>query len=104
MEGLIPYLYKAIVQHKEDHHHSATDSWLCGSSSPSAPYVRLCSGDSGRFQLVSSDNSHVNNNNTSIIKSGSSNQVIMPNEVRSPSQYLVPRHGHGINSQAILMH
>ena len=99
MEGLIPYLYKALVQHKDDHHnhHGTTnESWLRGSS-PSASYMRLSSGDSGRFQTVSSD----------MNISSSRNQVVRASETRlSPNQCLVSRHGINVHHdpQAILMH
>ncbi|KAE8692441.1 hypothetical protein F3Y22_tig00110833pilonHSYRG00062 [Hibiscus syriacus] len=50
MEGLIPFVYRAIVQYKngkEEHHVLA--SWF--NDSPSASYTRLPTGDSGRFQM-----------------------------------------------------
>ncbi|KAL9247122.1 hypothetical protein vseg_020587 [Gypsophila vaccaria] len=56
MEGLIPYLYKTIVQHKDRNQGGTIELWLNGSSSPSPSYVRLPSGDSGRFQPSSSTN------------------------------------------------
>ncbi|KAH1123354.1 hypothetical protein J1N35_006514 [Gossypium stocksii] len=49
MEGLIPFVYRAIIQYKngrQGHHVLAT--WF--SDSPSASYMRLPTGDSGRFQ------------------------------------------------------
>ncbi|XVE96927.1 hypothetical protein REPUB_Repub02eG0266200 [Reevesia pubescens] len=50
MEGLIPFVYRAIVEYKngrEDGHVLAT--WF--NDSPSASYMRLPTGDSGRFQI-----------------------------------------------------
>ncbi|KAJ0028547.1 uncharacterized protein LOC116114994 [Pistacia vera] len=46
MEGLIPFVYRAIMQYKNGNEGSF-GSWL--SESPSASYMRL-PGDSGRFQ------------------------------------------------------
>ncbi|KAL8261593.1 hypothetical protein R6Q59_025642 [Mikania micrantha] len=48
MEGLIPFVYRAIMQQK-----NAGGPSLFGSGfndSPSASYARLPTGDSGRFQ------------------------------------------------------
>ncbi|KAM2954495.1 hypothetical protein FF1_032766 [Malus domestica] len=50
MEGLIPFVYKAIVEYKNGRQgggHHVLNSWF--SDSPSASYIRL-PGDSGRFQ------------------------------------------------------
>uniref|UniRef100_A0A803ME26 Legume-specific protein n=1 Tax=Chenopodium quinoa TaxID=63459 RepID=A0A803ME26_CHEQI len=99
MEGLIPYLYKAIVQHKEAQH-GTTESWLYGSS-PSASYTRLSSGDSGRFQPVSD----VNVVSSSSSRTSSTSQVIISSETRSPSQCLTSRRGINVlDPRAILMH
>ncbi|KAJ8747092.1 hypothetical protein K2173_001710 [Erythroxylum novogranatense] len=46
MEGLIPFVYKAIMQYKNGNQ-SPLSSWLA--DSPSTSYMRL-PGDSGRFQ------------------------------------------------------
>lgn len=46
MEGLIPFVYKAIVQYKNG-------GLLLTDQSPSASYMRL-PGDSGRFQILQS--------------------------------------------------
>ncbi|KAF3775961.1 hypothetical protein EJ110_NYTH48379 [Nymphaea thermarum] len=49
MEGLIPFLYNAIVQSRTGNYGGALGaSWLA--ESPSASYMRL-PGDSGRFQI-----------------------------------------------------
>ncbi|KAI0509798.1 hypothetical protein KFK09_010394 [Dendrobium nobile] len=49
MEGLIPYICRAISGQRRN------DSWLSNSSSPSpsASYMRLPTGDSGRHQTPS---------------------------------------------------
>ncbi|KAH7867258.1 hypothetical protein Vadar_031004 [Vaccinium darrowii] len=47
MEGLIPFVYRAIVQYKSGNGQGLIDTWL--NESPSASYMRL-PGDSGRFQ------------------------------------------------------
>ncbi|GMH23066.1 hypothetical protein Nepgr_024909 [Nepenthes gracilis] len=47
MEGLIPFMYRAIVQYKNGGHDSV-GSWFDDSRSSS--YVRLSGGDSGRFR------------------------------------------------------
>ncbi|CAL9754328.1 unnamed protein product [Musa acuminata subsp. burmannicoides] len=52
MEGLIPFVYKAIVRYKNGGQVSNIGSLLFHDS-PSASYVRLPAGDSGRF--LSSD-------------------------------------------------
>lgn len=50
MEGLIPFVYKAIVEYKNGKQGSI-GSWIC--DSPSYSYMRL-PGDSGRLQFQSS--------------------------------------------------
>ncbi|KAF7845456.1 legume-specific protein [Senna tora] len=50
MEGLIPFVYRAIMQYKNGKE-GAIGSWFC--ESPSYSYVRL-PGDSGRFQASAS--------------------------------------------------
>ncbi|KAL7136410.1 hypothetical protein ABFS83_10G028700 [Erythranthe nasuta] len=48
MEGLIPFVYRAIVQYKNGGRQgSVIGTWL--NESPSASYMRLPAGDSGRF-------------------------------------------------------
>lgn len=47
MEGLIPFVYRAIVEYKNGNKQDLLGSWL--NESPSASYMRL-PGDSGRFQ------------------------------------------------------
>ncbi|KAI4356515.1 hypothetical protein L6164_000534 [Bauhinia variegata] len=55
MEGLIPFVYKAIMQYKNGKEGSI-GSWLC--ESPSYSYIRLPAGDSGRFQTSASSLFH----------------------------------------------
>ncbi|KAK1298790.1 hypothetical protein QJS10_CPB14g01644 [Acorus calamus] len=68
MEGLIPYVYKAIVQYRNGTGGPPTSgSWY--NESPSASYIRL-PGDSGRFrsseiQLLHADNVFSTSNTTS---------------------------------------
>ncbi|KAJ7961377.1 Legume-specific protein [Quillaja saponaria] len=47
MEGLIPFVYRAIVQYKNGKQ-GPIDSWF--NESPSYAYIRLPGHDSGRFQ------------------------------------------------------
>ncbi|KAI3819931.1 hypothetical protein L1987_13784 [Smallanthus sonchifolius] len=48
MEGLIPFVYRAIMQQKNAGGQSLLRSTL--NDSPSSSYVRLRTGESGRFQ------------------------------------------------------
>ncbi|GKV10042.1 hypothetical protein SLEP1_g21465 [Rubroshorea leprosula] len=48
MEGLIPFVYRAIVQYRNGKEEGLMASWF--KESPSASYMRL-PGDSGRFQI-----------------------------------------------------
>ncbi|KAK7292914.1 hypothetical protein RJT34_15770 [Clitoria ternatea] len=76
MEGLIPFVYKAIMQNKggkED----TLGSWI--SESPSYSYIRLPSGDSGRFQNPSPPTSN---------PASSATQIIVSSGVQSPHQCL----------------
>ncbi|PON33023.1 hypothetical protein PanWU01x14_356300 [Parasponia andersonii] len=53
MEGLIPFVYRVIVEYKNNgRQHDLLGSWF--NESPSASYIRL-PGDSGRFQTCNSD-------------------------------------------------
>ncbi|KAK4342870.1 hypothetical protein RND71_038686 [Anisodus tanguticus] len=45
MEGLIPYLYRAIMDYKN----TTQGAWVNNNDSPSGSYMRL-PGDSGRFE------------------------------------------------------
>lgn len=79
MEGLIPFVYKAIVQYKNE--------------SPSASYMRLPTGDSGRFQI--SDNqvfqSDYGNFSTTSSPSSSNTKIILSTGVQSPVCRLTSR-------------
>ncbi|XP_010683887.2 uncharacterized protein LOC104898496 [Beta vulgaris subsp. vulgaris] len=102
MEGLIPYIYKAIVQHKEGDQGVAHQSWRLihgSSSSSSSPlsassYMRLPSGDSGRFQAVSDIN----------ILPSTTTQVMLSSEIRSANPCLSSRHHVHHDRQVLLMH
>ncbi|PPD71198.1 hypothetical protein GOBAR_DD31924 [Gossypium barbadense] len=49
MEGLIPFVYRAIVQYKNGKEDHVLATWF--NESPSASYMRLPTGDSDRFQI-----------------------------------------------------
>ncbi|XP_044460528.1 uncharacterized protein LOC123192145 [Mangifera indica] len=96
MEGLIPFVYRAIMQNKNGNG-GPLGSWL--SKSPSASYIRL-PGDSGRFQA--SDMSlfqpdfGFSTSTTSAPASSSSTttttaQIILSNGVQSPVCRLTSR-------------
>lgn len=82
MEGLIPFVYKAIVQYKNEKQVPAIRSWL--SDSPSASYIRLPSGDSGRFQFQS-DGSY------SATSPPGATQILVSTGVQSPIRHLTSR-------------
>ncbi|KAK7395241.1 hypothetical protein VNO78_15790 [Psophocarpus tetragonolobus] len=88
MEGLIPFVYKAIMQYKGGKEGSI-GSWIC--DSPSYSYVRLPTGDSGRFQVQTpasfSSTSPSSNNNPA----SSATQIIVSSAVQSPHQCLTHR-------------
>ncbi|XP_047157318.1 uncharacterized protein LOC124828133 [Vigna umbellata] len=87
MEGLIPFVYKAIMQYKGTGKEGPLGSWIC--ESPSYSYMRL-PGDSGRFQIQAppsfSAPSPSSNNPTS-----SATQIIVSSGVQSPHQCLTHR-------------
>ncbi|MBA0848771.1 hypothetical protein Goshw_006938 [Gossypium schwendimanii] len=69
MEGLIPFVYRAIIQYKngrQGHHVLAT--WF--NDSPSASYMRLPTGDSGRFQASDTQQLFQSEDNSGDIVSG----------------------------------
>ncbi|CAK8541728.1 unnamed protein product [Lathyrus sativus] len=84
MEGLIPLVYKTIMQYKSGKE-DAIGSWI--SESPSYSYMRLPTGDSGRFQIqtTSSSSNHVSSS------SSSTTHVIVSSSVQSPHQRLTHR-------------
>ncbi|XP_027906978.1 uncharacterized protein LOC114166442 [Vigna unguiculata] len=85
MEGLIPFVYKAIMQYKNGRQ-GPIGSWLC--DSPSYSYMKL-PGDSGRFQTSASSlfgSEYVLSSSSSSSKPGSSaTQVMVSSSDRSPS-------------------
>jgi len=78
MEGLIPFVYKAIVQYKNGKERSNIGSWFC--DSPSYSYMKLSAGDSGRFQTFasSSPSSNPTNSRTQTIASSGGGDVRSP--------------------------
>nr|AGS78084.1 legume-specific protein [Aeschynomene virginica]AVX32586.1 legume-specific protein [Aeschynomene sp. (353)] len=85
MEGLIPFVYKAIMQYKNGNEGSI-GTWI--SESPSYSYMRL-PGDSGRFQTPASCSASTPTSNPA--SSSSSAQVIVSSGVQSPHQGLTHR-------------
>nr|AGS78080.1 legume-specific protein [Aeschynomene tambacoundensis] len=85
MEGLIPFVYKAIMQYKNGNE-GAIGTWIC--ESPSYSYVRL-PGDSGRLQTPASCSASTPASNPA---SSSAAQVIVSSGVQSPHQGLTHRH------------
>ncbi|CAL0304477.1 unnamed protein product [Lupinus luteus] len=79
MEGLIPFVYKAIMQYKNGKQGPIT-SWIC--DTPSYSYMRL-PGDSGRLQDSASS--------PSFNPASSTNQVIVSSSVQSPHHCLTHR-------------
>jgi hypothetical protein len=92
MEGLIPFVYKAIMQYKNGNE-GQIGSWF--SESPSAAYMRL-PGDSGRFQtsdiqLFRSDCRFSNTSSPSSRAPSTTTQIIVSSGVQSPLSRLTPR-------------
>ncbi|KAK7259957.1 hypothetical protein RIF29_25595 [Crotalaria pallida] len=88
MEGLIPFVYRAIIQYKNTKQ-GPRGSWLC--DSPSYSYMRL-PGDSGRFQtsassLFASDNGFSAASPTSK-QASSATHIIVSSGVQSPHRRL----------------
>ncbi|KAF5737182.1 hypothetical protein HS088_TW13G00060 [Tripterygium wilfordii] len=86
MEGLIPFVYRAIVQHRNGKE-GLLNSWF--SESPSASYYARLPGDSGRFQnsdlqLLLSD--YCPNSTTS-----TTSQIVVSTGVQSPAHRLSAR-------------
>ncbi|KAK8613130.1 hypothetical protein V6N13_100903 [Hibiscus sabdariffa] len=85
MEGLIPFVYRAIVQYKNGKEDHVLASWF--NDSPSASYMRLPTGDSGRFQtsgvrVFESDNY---GSSSSPISTSSTAKIILSTGVQSPA-------------------
>ncbi|KAL2320052.1 hypothetical protein Fmac_029021 [Flemingia macrophylla] len=86
MEGLIPFVYKAIMQYKNGRQ-GPIGSWLC--ESPSYSYMKL-PGDSGRFQtsassLVGSDH-RFSASSPSFKDTTSSTKIVVSSGVQSPNR------------------
>ncbi|KAL2336559.1 hypothetical protein Fmac_011005 [Flemingia macrophylla] len=88
MEGLIPLVYKAIMQYKSGKE-GPIGSWIC--ESPSYSYMRL-PGDSGRFQIQTPfavpSTSPSSNNHAS---AATTTQILVSSGVQSPHQCLTHR-------------
>ncbi|OAY41363.1 uncharacterized protein LOC110623442 [Manihot esculenta] len=89
MEGLIPFVYRAIMQYKNGNE-GPLGSWL--NDSPSSSYMRL-PGDSGRFQaseilLFGSDYGFSTTTSTS---SASTTQILVSTGAQSPLCRLTSR-------------
>ncbi|KAI3867292.1 hypothetical protein MKW98_001726 [Papaver atlanticum] len=73
MEGLIPFVYRAVVEYRNGGAQASNMGSSTGySKSPSTSYMRLPLGDSGRFskvQLFSSNSSMVVVTATSAVQS-----------------------------------
>ena len=85
MEGLIPFVYKAVMQYKNEKQ-GPIGSWLC--ESPSYSYMKL-PGDSGRFQTSASspfgsDYGFSASSPSSKLCTSSSTQIIVSSSVQSP--------------------
>ncbi|KAI5561111.1 hypothetical protein POPTR_016G101900v4 [Populus trichocarpa] len=85
MEGLIPFVYRAIMQFNNGKEAGPLGSWF--SESPSASYMRL-PGDSGRFQksdlrILGSDHGF-SNSSTSSNTHSSTTQIIVSTGAQAP--------------------
>lgn len=63
MEGLIPFVYKAIMQYKNGK--EGLGSWIC--DSPSYSYMRLSSGESVSFSASSPSSNSSSSTTTQMI-------------------------------------
>ncbi|CAN1135130.1 hypothetical protein LINPERPRIM_LOCUS15706 [Linum perenne] len=80
MEGLIPYVYRALTQHSRNGRGGALNSWFTDSTS-SMSYIRL-PGDSGRFQA--SDHLQLMGSDSSASNLNSSANVFVSSGAQSP--------------------
>ncbi|OAY43579.1 hypothetical protein MANES_08G080600v8 [Manihot esculenta] len=93
MEGLIPFVYRAITQYKNGKE-GPLGSWL--NDSPSASYMRL-PGDSDRFQaseirILGSDFGFSTTTSTSAnMNNNSTAQILVSTGAQSPLCRLTPR-------------
>ncbi|MBA0601361.1 uncharacterized protein LOC105781011 [Gossypium raimondii] len=92
MEGLIPFVYRAIVQYKNGKEDHVLATWF--NESPSASYTRLPTGDSDRFQIsddriFESDNyrkfSTSSSSSSSMVAPSGSAKIILSTGVQSPA-------------------
>ncbi|GMI69756.1 hypothetical protein HRI_000644900 [Hibiscus trionum] len=79
MEGLIPFVYRAIVQYKNGKDDHVLPSWF--NDSPSASYTRLPTGDSGRFPIES----HNYGSSSSPMSTSSTAKIKLSTGVQSPA-------------------
>ncbi|KAI3950033.1 hypothetical protein MKW92_013792 [Papaver armeniacum] len=79
MEGLIPFVYRAVLEYRNGGGQASNigSSWYC--ESPSTSYMRLPSGDSGRLQ------------NTSEVQLFSSNPMVVITATSTVQSPLVSR-------------
>ncbi|XWS59859.1 hypothetical protein CRYUN_Cryun08bG0158100 [Craigia yunnanensis] len=94
MEGLIPFVYRAIVQYKNGREGHVLATWF--SESPSASYMRLPTGDSGRFQIsdrqvFQSEYGNFSTSSPSSMATSSTTQIILSTGVQSPVCRLTSR-------------
>ncbi|XP_022747510.1 uncharacterized protein LOC111297150 [Durio zibethinus] len=90
MEGLIPFVYRAIVQYKNGREGHVLARWF--NESPSPSYMRLPTGDSGRFQIsdkqvFQSDYGNFSTSSSSpssLATSSSTTKIILSTGVQSP--------------------
>ncbi|OMO66415.1 hypothetical protein CCACVL1_21174 [Corchorus capsularis] len=87
MEGLIPFVYRAFVQYKNGRE-GVLATWF--NESPSASYMRLPTGDSGRFQF-SDHNGNFSASSSTSMAASSSSQIILSTGVQSPVCRLTSR-------------
>ncbi|XP_057437113.1 uncharacterized protein LOC130729385 [Lotus japonicus] len=85
MEGLIPFVYKSIMQYKNDKE-GPLGSWIC--EPPSYTYMKL-PGDSDRFQAPASFSASLPSFNPA--SSATPTQIIVSSGVQSPHQNLTHR-------------
>ena len=97
MEGLIPFVYRAIVQYKNGREGHVLATWF--NESPSASYMRLPTEDSGRFQISDKQvfrsdygNFSTSSSSPSSMATSSTTQIILSTGVQSPVCRLTSRH------------
>ncbi|XP_022743291.1 uncharacterized protein LOC111294291 [Durio zibethinus] len=91
MEGLIPFVYRAIVQYKNGRE-GVLETWF--NETASASYMRLPAGDSGRFQISDKQvfqSDYGNFSSPSSMATSSTTQIILSTGVQSPVRRLTSR-------------